>query len=211
MSSEPYQPAAQVLERLAEVDFVAVVGPSAVGKTTLIREAMRRESGLRLVLNNTSRPPRPDECHGVDFRFESRQRMEERIAEREYVQVAPTVFGDWYATASEDYATDGVAVLPVLAASLASFRALPFRSVKAVYILPPTRQVWWKRLEERHADPDRLAGRAAEGLRSLKFALDDQDPRRMQSRLTLLMPAMGTSRATTGSCSGRRRCVGVFA
>lgn len=175
VNGEPYRPAPEVLSRLSRVDFVAVVGPSAAGKTTLIHEAVRREPGIRAVLNSTSRPPRPDEGEGVDLRFETRERMRERITRREYVQVAPTVFGDLYATAAEDYATDAVAVLPVLAEAVPTFRALPFRSLRAVYVLPPDWETWRQRMTARHATAERLRRRVAEGLRSLEYARDEPD------------------------------------
>lgn len=173
MLSKPYQPAPQVLRRLREVDFVAVIGPSAVGKTTLIRQAMAREPALRLVLNNTSRAPRPDERQGVDYRFETRARMEQRIALGEYAQVAPAVFGDLYATAAADYATDGVALLPVLADAVADFRALPFKSLRTVYVLPPDWATWQQRLSRHGFGPEKLTKRLAEARRSLRFARDD--------------------------------------
>ena len=173
MIDEPYRPSPQALRRLREVDFVAVVGPSAVGKTTLIREALRREPGLRLVLNNTSRARRPDEVDGVDYRFETRARMLQRIELGEYAQVAPAAFGDLYATAADDYPTDGYALLPVLADAVADFRALPFRSVRAVFVVPPDAATWRGRLADRGFAPDRLAGRLAEARRSLEFARTD--------------------------------------
>ncbi|MBN1174286.1 MAG: hypothetical protein JXA67_19100 [Micromonosporaceae bacterium] len=174
MSAEHYRPAPKVLARLASVDFVAVVGPSAAGKTTLIREAARREPDLHPVVNNTSRDPRPDELDGADYRFETRAGMDERIARREYVQVAPNAFGDLYATAAEDYATDGVALLPVLADAVPTFRALPFKSVRVVYVLPPDPLTWHQRLVRRRWSAATHAKRLAEGARSLAFALTDQ-------------------------------------
>jgi guanylate kinase len=174
VSGEPYQPAPEVLRRLASVDFVAVVGPSTAGKTTLIRAALLREPRLRLVLNNTSRGQRPDEVAGVDYRFETRARMRARMAAREYVQVAPSVFGDLYATAAEDYTTDGVALLPVLADAVATFRSLPFRGFLALYVLPPSWPVLRSRLEQRRFSQGMLAGRLAEARRSLAFAMADE-------------------------------------
>ena len=177
LEAEPYLPAPEVLSRLSQVDFVAVVGPSAAGKTTLIHEAAARSSGIRPVLNNTSRGPRPGEVGGVDFRFETRSRMLDRIASREYVQVAPTVFGDLYATAAEDYATDAVAVLPVLADAVPAFRALPFRSLRVIYVLPPDWPTWQYRMTARHTATDQLRRRLEEGRRSLEYALDEPDLR----------------------------------
>jgi guanylate kinase len=178
MEYEHYVPTPQVLDRLTNVTFAAVVGPSAAGKTTLIREAARREPLMFFtVLNHTSRDPRPDEQAGVDFRFESRARMEEGIMRHEYVQVAPTVFGDLYATAAKDYSTKGVAVLPVLADAIPSFRALPFKVFRTVFVLPPDWQTWQRRLQEHHFTTDKLMKRYIEAQRSLEFALTDQQTR----------------------------------
>lgn len=174
MTARVYEPSRRVVQRLAGVDFAAVIGPTAVGKTTLIRAAMAREPRLHLVLNNTSRARRADEQDGVDYRFLSRAEMERRIALREYVQVAPTRFGDLYATAAEDYVTAGVAVLPVLADAMPAFRALPFRRMCAVYVVPPDAATWLDRLAQRGIEPERFAKRLAEAADSLHFGMRDE-------------------------------------
>jgi guanylate kinase len=170
-----YRPAATVLDRLAGVDFVAVVGPAAVGKTTLIREAAGRELSLHPVLNNTSRLPRPEERDGVDYRFETLTRMRQRVERREYVQVAPNVFGALYATAAEDYATSGVALLAVLAEAVPDFRALPFRRFRVVFVLPPDVATWQNRLAPRGWGRETTTRRMAEAERSLRFAASAAD------------------------------------
>src|SRR4051812_162702 len=175
MDFTSYRPAPEVLKRLEQVTFAAVVGPTAVGKTTLIRQALRREPSLHMVLNNTSRDARPDEREGIDYRFETRASMEERIAHHEFVQVAPNLFGDLYATAAEDYPSDGVCVLPVLADAMPVFRSLPFKSVRSVYILPPDWETWQQRIVQHQFNTDKLMQRLVEGKRSLQYALDDVD------------------------------------
>lgn len=170
-----YKPAAHALEHLKQVDFVAVIGPTAAGKTTLIREAMLRDPGLHLVLNNTSRARRPDEQEGVDYRFESRAAMEARIGRGEYAQVAPTLFGDLYATLATDYSSEGVAIMPVLADAMPAFRALPFKSIRSLFVLPPDWDTWQHRVGLHNFAPDKLAKRLAEARHSLTFALADTD------------------------------------
>src|SRR5690349_300317 len=91
-----YQPALSVLERLKQVDFVAVVGPTAVGKTSAIKAAIQKWPQIHMVPNTTSRAPRAGEQQGVDYYFRTQQEMEERIARGEYVQVAPQLFGYLY-------------------------------------------------------------------------------------------------------------------
>lgn len=170
-----YTPAPHALDHLRKVDFVAVIGPTAAGKSTIIDHATQQEPTLHLVLNNTSRARRPDEREGVDFRFETRVAMEARIARGEYAQVAPSVFGDLYATAAEDYATEGVALLPVLADAVPAFRALPFRRMRSIFVIPPDWDTWQGRVAQRNFPPETLSKRMAEARRSLEFALTDQN------------------------------------
>ncbi len=175
MDATDYKPSPATLGRLQQVRFVAVVGPTAVGKTTLIREAMKREPSIHLVLNNTSRAPRPDEKEGVDYRFETRAAMEKRIEKGEYVQVAPSLFGDLYATAADDYPIEGTDVLPVLADAMPMFRALPFQDIRCVFLVPPDWKTWQKRIAKHKFSPEKLASRMQEARRSLEFALTDTD------------------------------------
>jgi guanylate kinase len=173
MSAFDYKPNQKVLMRLKRVTFVAVVGPTAVGKSTLIRAAMARQPQVHLVMNNTSRPPRNSEQEGQEFYFRTRAAMEARIKRGEYAQVAPSVFGDLYATAPEDYATTGVAALPVLAVAVPMFRALPFRQVRCVFIVPPSWEEWQARVQQHGFAPEKVAARLHEAETSLQFALQD--------------------------------------
>jgi len=46
-----------------------VAGPSGVGKGTVVRRVLELVPGLRLSVSATTRPPRPAERDGVDYRF----------------------------------------------------------------------------------------------------------------------------------------------
>lgn len=173
MDFSDYQPAPAVLEKLKNIDFVAVVGPTAVGKTTLMRVAAGISPLFTIVLNTTSRMQRLDEKEGVDGHFRTKQEMLERIARREFVQVAPSVLGEVYATAPEDYPSQGVAMMAVLADAIPMFQALPFKSFRIIYILPPDWKEWETRLKTHGFEPDQLVKRLAEAKRSLEFAAKD--------------------------------------
>ncbi len=66
-----------------------------------------------------------------------------------------------------------MALLPVLAAAVPGFRRLPFGSVRILYVLPPSRRVWRRRLAGRGLDAAAEARRLAEAERSLEFAVTD--------------------------------------
>lgn len=175
MDGSNYKPNAQVLERLKAISFVAVVGPTASGKSTLIKGALEREPRLKLVRNHTSRPPREGEQDRGEYFFHPRQEMEQHIARGEYVQVAPSVFGDLYATGPDDYSTDGISILPILADAVPIFRTLPFKSFSCIFVVPPDWDTWLKRIAKHGFTLDKLARRLQEAERSLAFALADPD------------------------------------
>lgn len=170
-----YRPNDEVLEHIAGVNFVGVVGPTAVGKTTVITVAATRNPSLRQVVFTTSRQPRPGEHNGVDYHFRDRTHMEERISRGEYVNVAPIQFDDLYASAPEDYLTSGKAVAAILADAVPTFRRLPFRSCRIVYILPPSWETWQQRIRAHRFTEEQLAQRMREAKRSLEFAKNDPD------------------------------------
>lgn len=175
MDFTDYQPAPSVLERLKDVSFVAVVGPSGVGKTTLINAATALDPDLHLVQVTTSRTQRPGEVNNVDYHFRSLEEMLERIAKKEFVQVAPVAFGPLYATAPEDYAPAGTALMGVLAAAMPTFQGLPFKAFRSVFIVPPSFEIWQERLTNHKFSDQDKAKRFTEASDSFQFALGRPD------------------------------------
>ncbi|MGH7158004.1 MAG: hypothetical protein ACREGD_02920 [Candidatus Saccharimonadales bacterium] len=171
MDFSGYQPQPQILERLRQVDFVAVVGPTAVGKSTLMILAAANHRNMRLIPTQTSRTPRPNEVDGVGIRFRTKQEMLERIANHQFVQVAPSLLGDIYATGPEDYPAEGIGMMAVLAEALETFRALPFRSFKPVFIVPASWERWQVQIKAHGFEPLRVAKRLKEAKTSFLFAL----------------------------------------
>lgn len=170
-----YRPSNEVLDYLQKVDFVAIVGPTAVGKNSVVEEAAKSSPDIRWTPFTTSRSPRTGEKQGVEYQFRSRQEMEERTARAEYVNVAPNLLGDLYASAPEDYKQQGINTAAVVADAIPTFRALPFKSFKVVFILPPSREVWQDRLKSRNFTADQSQKRMSEAKRSLLFALQSDD------------------------------------
>ncbi|HEY5668000.1 MAG TPA: hypothetical protein VIR03_02425 [Candidatus Saccharimonadales bacterium] len=173
---EDYKPSEAVLGHLPKVIFVAVIGPTAVGKTTLMNAAAVRCPALHPILTTTTRSPRPGEENDVDFHFCTPEEMQRRIAEYGYVQfVISPMNGALYATAPEDYAKDGVAMMPVVADAMSVFKSLPFKTIRSVYILPPSWEVWQQRIASHGFTPEEHEQRMLEAGRSLRYALEDPD------------------------------------
>ncbi|HSD56139.1 MAG TPA: hypothetical protein VLA92_03215 [Candidatus Saccharimonadales bacterium] len=172
---EAYQPSESVLTKLPQVTFVAVVGPTAAGKTTLLNAAAARCHALHPVVATTTRQPREGERDGEDFHFCSLEEMQQRTQAGEYVQVVPAnLNGEMYASAPEDYTTEGIALMAVISDVVPAFRKLPFKAVRTIFVLPPSWDVWQRRIIEHGFTPEVLEKRMIEAGRSLRFALDDQ-------------------------------------
>lgn len=72
-------------------------GPSGVGKSTSVKEVMRRHPNLRFSVSVTTREMRPGEIDGVSYYFVSRQRFDEMVQNDELLEYAEYV-GSCYGT-----------------------------------------------------------------------------------------------------------------
>lgn len=68
--------------------IIVISGPSGVGKGTITKEAMARNSNLRFSVSATTRQMRPSEKDGVNYFFVSEQAFEEMIAKDELLEYA---------------------------------------------------------------------------------------------------------------------------
>ncbi len=169
-----YIPNESVLEALQAVTLVAIVGPSGSGKTTLLRGAVAQDSALHTVVSDVSRAARPEERDGVDYYFRSRNDMLQAVQARAYVQVAASNSGDLYATHIENYAKSGLALITVWAEAMPVFRALPFKTIRTLFIVPASSDIWQQRIGQHHFDNALKQKRLEEARRSFDFALQDQ-------------------------------------
>lgn len=168
-----YKPAPHTLRHLAEVDFVGLVGPTAAGKTTLIKAAAAKEPELHMLVAGVSRSPRPGEQDGVDYHFGDKKEMEQRVRRGEYITAVHGATGDLYTTAPEDYPPGKITLMALLAHAVPLFRSLPYRSFRTVFVTPPSAEAWRERWGRHSFSPDELARRLREAEVSLTFAISD--------------------------------------
>lgn len=133
--------------------------PSGAGKTTITRALLEGDAGLSMSVSVTTRPPRPGEVDGRDYRFIDRAAFEKLVAEQALLEHAQ-VFDHWYGTPRA----------PVEAA-LAEGRDMVFdidwqgaQQVRArlpddfvsVFILPPSMTELHDRLRRRAKDSEKV-------------------------------------------------------
>ncbi len=161
-----YQPSQAVKEHLANINLIAVTGPTSVGKTSLMSK-----SGIHYVKSDVTRQARHHETNGIEYNFRrDYDQLMLDISSGRFVQYVVSELG-FYGTKEESYPAEGLCTLAIYANALNSFKLLGFKSIRAIYILPPNYEKWMERASE-HRDTD-LKARLKEAKASLETALSD--------------------------------------
>jgi guanylate kinase len=77
-----------VIENMTKGRLVVLVGPSAVGKSTVVRCVRERLPELVFSVSATTRDPRPGEVDGRDYRFVSRAEFDAMISSGDLLEWA---------------------------------------------------------------------------------------------------------------------------
>jgi guanylate kinase len=158
------------------VVLLVVAGPSGVGKGTIVRGLLERDPSLWLSVSANTRPPRPGEVEGVDYRFMDRAQFEAlRDADGflEWFEVYGELKGTPRGPVEEHLAAGDDVVLEIdVQGALAVKERFP--EAVLVFVKPPSADELRRRLLSRPsaATEDieaRLAGAAAEEAQAGRF------------------------------------------
>ena len=69
----------QFYQAIRESLLIVISGPSGVGKDTVIKRMKARSLPFHFVITATTRPPRKEEYHGVDYFFITKDEFAEMI------------------------------------------------------------------------------------------------------------------------------------
>lgn len=72
--------------------------PSGSGKSTLVRYLMSKDDSFTFSISATSRPPRGEERHGVEYFFFSPEEFRKKIADGEFVEYEEVYKDRFYGT-----------------------------------------------------------------------------------------------------------------
>jgi guanylate kinase len=168
--AQNYKPSPEVLSKIGNLSLVMVIGPSGVGKTSVIERL-----NLKYVPSDTTRAARPGEKEGVDFYFlNNYQKIISDLKNGQFVQVAVDSGGDLKATRSSSYPDSGTIVMAIVTDVVPIMRSLGFRQSISTFVTPPIYEEWMRRLKSHRLTKEQLSKRLAEAKRSLEFALTDE-------------------------------------
>ena len=132
-----------------------VSAPSGAGKTTLCREMRHRLPDLAYSVSVTTRPPRPGEIDGSDFRFVSEAEFRAMLARGEMAEWA-TVHDNLYGTPAvplEAALRDGRDVLLDIDTQGATQLRARYSQAVLIFIVAPSMAELEQRLHERRSEP----------------------------------------------------------
>jgi guanylate kinase len=173
-----------------------VAGPSGVGKSTLIRLALKENPRWRFSVSATTRPMREGEQDGQEYYFLGREEFQRRIVTGQFLEYAE-VYGNFYGTPSSELAAaaaEGKSLLiEVDTVGCLSIRALR-PEFPMLAILPPSTDELKRRLRDRGTETEetmalRFAQIVAElqRMRGFDFYLVNDDLDMAQREMLRLM------------------------
>jgi guanylate kinase len=166
---------------------IVLSGPSAVGKSTIVRCLRERIPDLHFSVSVTTRAPRPGEVDGVDYTFVSTERFEQLIDDGALLEWAE-IHGGLHRSGTpaqpiRDAARAGHPVL--IEVDLAGARAVKKAMPEAVtvFLAPPSWEALERRLSGRGTESPEVMARRLQTARAEMAAQDDFDRVVVNSRL----------------------------
>lgn len=151
--------------------LIVISGPSGSGKDTVVRRMQERGLKFHFVVTATTRPRRPDEVHGKDYWFVSREEFAKMIQQNELIEHAK-VYADEKgvprAQVKQALATGQDVIMRLDVQGAETVRKLVPEAL-LIFITTESEEELVQRLEERKTEsPDDLAIRIATARKELK-------------------------------------------
>lgn len=132
-----------------------ISAPSGTGKTTLNRRLVQEHPDLvEVSISYTARPIRGGEANGVDYHFVTPEAFRALVQNGEMLEHAE-VFGKFYGTSKaeiERIHKNGKSVILEIDVQGWKQAREKLKDAHSVFILPPSIETLWKRLESRGTD-----------------------------------------------------------
>ncbi len=134
--------------------IITLTGPSAVGKTSVMKRLLKEVPGARLLRSVTTRAPRPSDAE-AEYLYLSNEEFEQRKGEGAFAWTTPPFAGKSYGTLASDVrvalASDDpyfAAIVPSTVPALHEFASVEgfATRVRSIYIVAPDRETLLHRL-----------------------------------------------------------------
>ncbi len=164
-----YVPSPEIKQSLAQVELVAIVGPTGAGKSTLIDKLE-----IPKVLSTVTRDKRPGEKdkHSYNFSHDYLKIIDD-IKQGNFVQYLVSNSGEFYGTHRNAFPQSGACTMAIVAGAIDNFKTLGFKKITQIYIMPPSYVEWMRRIGGVRTKD--LLTRISEARNSIEKAIEDEN------------------------------------
>ena len=140
--------------------LVIFSAPSGSGKTTIVRELLKRFDCFEFSISATSRNPRGQEQNGVDYYFLSNEEFKARVERDEFVEWEEVYQGTCYGTLKSEmeriWAKGNIILFDVDVMGGINLKRIFGDDACSVFIMPPSVEELERRLRGRGTDSEEV-------------------------------------------------------
>ena len=149
--------------------------PSGSGKSTLVHFLMEKDPTFGFSVSATSRPPRGEEKHGVDYFFFTPDEFRARIAADEFVEYEEVYAGSFYGTLRSEveriWAKGHAIVFDIDVQGGVNLKRIFGEQALSIFIQAPSVEILRERLVGRGTDTEEaIDRRVAKAASEMEFA-----------------------------------------
>lgn len=153
-----YTPSQEVIASIRTTPILFVVGIAGAGKNTIQQKLIAdHPQEYRFIVSHTTRAPRENngtlERDGVDYHFVDFAKVDQMLDAKEFVEAKVVHFDNVYGTSAAEIQTakdEGkIAITDIEVKGVREYITLGMNA-KPVFLLPPSYDVWWERLNRRY-------------------------------------------------------------
>ncbi len=149
------------MNRMSNGTLYVVAGPSGVGKGSVLSHVFATLDRLYYSVSITTRPPRQNEKHGINYLFCSKKETDALIASGgllEYAEYAGNIYGTPSAPVEENLAQGRDVVLEIEVQGAAKVKAARPNAIM-IFVAPPSFEELERRLRTRGTESDQSIAR----------------------------------------------------
>jgi len=155
--------------------LVIFSAPSGAGKTTIVRHLLSKRPDLEFSISATTRKPRGDERHGLDYYFITKEEFLHRIAKKQFVEFEEVYSGTFYGTLRSEiqriWDKGKTVIFDIDVEGGLHLKRKYEEHALAIFVQPPSLLVLIERLTGRGTDsPEKLEERFAKAKKELNYA-----------------------------------------
>ncbi|MBO5971753.1 MAG: guanylate kinase [Alistipes sp.] len=140
--------------------LVIFSAPSGSGKTTIVKELLKRFDCFEFSISATSRQPRGQEQNGIDYHFMTNEEFKSRVERGEFIEWEEVYAGTCYGTLKSEmeriWAKGNVIIFDVDVMGGINLKRLFGEDACSVFIMPPSVEELERRLRGRGTDTEEV-------------------------------------------------------